>query len=208
MDIRVEDKKVIQALALMGAVSGVLVALLSVLTDRAEALQTLREERAYVREHEPLLALTGDELASEQRQLPPEVLQASKVEILEHKARLQDFENGFWPRLSPAGLVGVCVGVSLIGASLGFSMFWGLGWTLTLLAFMGIRALYAAGRRIVPRRIDGDHTGRPLGKHSRNEHRIVPNLIRWAIFLMAMAMLVFLLLIQDILPLPAWLHIR
>jgi len=77
MNIRLEDKKVIQYLALVGAVSGVLVALLSVLTERSNALDALRQEQQYIEEHEPLLSLEEAELATNQRQMPPEVLEAA-----------------------------------------------------------------------------------------------------------------------------------
>jgi len=207
MNIRLEDKKVIQYLALVGAVSGVLVALLSVLTERSNALDALRQEQQYIEEHEPLLSLEEAELATNQRQMPPEVLEATKLEFLERKAHLRDLQRGFWVRMSAATLVGACIGAGVVGAILGYGVFWSLCWILTLLAFMLIRGLYALGRRIVPLRIDGPHAQNAPGGHVRNEHRIVPGLIRWGLLLTAAALLIVLLLVQDLLPLPVWLHI-
>ena len=207
MHIRLEDKKVIQCLALVGAVSGVLVALLSVLTERSNAMDQLREEQQYIQEHEPLLSLEESELTTTQRQLPTEVLEATKVELLERKIRLRDLQEGFWIRLSVPSLVGVCLGTAALGATLGYGVFWSLCWILTLLAFMLIRGLYTVGRRIIPQRIDGLNAGQIPGRHMRNEYRILPSLIRWGILLIAAAVLVVLLLVQDILPMPDWLHI-
>jgi len=207
MNIRLEDKRVIQYLALVGAVSGVLVALLSVLTERSNALDEVRLEQQYIEEHEPLLSLEEAELATKQRQMPPKVLEATKLEFLERKARLRDLQESSWVRMSHPTLVAICIAAGVVGAMLGYGVFWSLCWILTLLAFMLIRGLYSLGRRIVPQRIDSPRAGNAPGGHLRNEHRIVPGLIRWGLLLTAAALLIVLLLVQDLLPLPAWLHI-
>ncbi|MBN1126102.1 MAG: hypothetical protein JXA82_13930 [Sedimentisphaerales bacterium] len=208
MRVRIEDKRVIQYLALVGAVSGIIIALLAVFTERANALVQLEEERQYVKEHAPLLALSDSEVKSGDKQVSSEILSATKVELMERRARVYEMEEGFWARLPLWGLMAISIGAVGVGATLGYVLFWSVCWILTLIAFMLIRSLYRLFRKISPERIDaGGMLAQATGGPHCRQKRLLPLVIKWSIFAVAAIILIILLLRQNLIPLPDWLHV-
>ncbi|MBN1818700.1 MAG: hypothetical protein JW828_15165 [Sedimentisphaerales bacterium] len=208
MRVRVEDKRVIQYLALVGAVSGICIALLAVFTERANALVQLEQERQYVKEHTPLLALNDTEVKAGSKQVSSDILNATKVEIIERQVRVYELEQGFWARLPLWGLMAISIGAVGIGGTLGYVLFWSVCWILTLIAFMLIRSLYGLFRKIAPQRVDaGGVLAQVTGGPHCRQKRLLPSVIKWSIFAVAAMILIILLLRQNLIPLPAWLHI-
>jgi len=204
MRVRVEDRKVVDYLAVIGAVSGIFIALLAVIGEWADATDEYRTEQQWVEDHLPIQGLEKSEVDTRQQKLPEEVLDEAKVELGQHQAHLAQLEQGFWVRLSTAGLIGICTGSALLGAILGYGVSWSLCWILTLVAFVLIRGLYKGLRTVAPGVVEVQPTFDPQVNlmSKRAPRRILPPLIRWVILLAAVITLVLLLVKQGVISKP------
>ena len=199
MQIRVGDRKIVAFLALVGAVSGAALSLLWVFTEYSTAKNELAEERQYVQEHMPLLSLDDSVIKTENKEAPGKAIDESKAELARRAKRLSELEEGFWVNLSIWQLLGLGAGTLIVGLVGGYFIAW-LFWLLVMfLMYMAIRGVYKRNRlkqeiSQLTEKLDIDDEDKIS---RRDDTRVLPQVIKWTVVILGMAVLLGLLAMQG-----------
>jgi hypothetical protein len=198
MRIRKEDKKIVQYLALVGAISGAFIALLGIITESGRAHEQYQLEQQYVQEHFPLMYLRDSTVQTKDQVVSTEVLDNSKTELAMRQAKVAELEQGFWIKLPLWGLIGLCILAGLGGIIGGFSVTWMICWTGSIGMYTFIRGVYSLIRLVAPNSsIVSVPDNCQEGSGMRDEGRILPIFIKWSIIMLLAALLIGLILSRN-----------
>ena len=144
MQIRREDQEIISYLKLLGAGFGAIMSLFIVLGLHDIAKNQLADERQYLQQNAPLLALSGLRLVPSQAGQPGQmVIKNLSARADQAKTEPYQLEKGFWAGLSLPALSGICLIAAAAGLVGGYWSVWLLAWIGTLATIKLIRSIYA-----------------------------------------------------------------
>lgn len=138
MDIRREDKDIIQHLALLGMLFGAAIALFMTLNIRQRAVSQIGQIQQAQTVHSRLATLSSS-LPKEQSKLAENVFQ--QVHTVAPDKPLSGWTE-FWASLKMPHLVGICGAIGIGGGLAGYILFGFSGWVGSLGTYWLIRALY------------------------------------------------------------------
>ena len=144
MQIRREDQEIISYLKLLGAGFGAIMSLFIVLGLHDIAKNQLADERQYLQQNAPLLALSGLRLVPSQAGQPGQmVIKNLSARADQAKTEPYQLEKGFWAGLSLPALSGICLIAAAAGLVGGYWSVWLLAWIGTLATIKLIRSAYS-----------------------------------------------------------------
>ena len=117
MQIRREDKEFINYIGLLGAGIGAILAVLAVFHFRGNAKDQLSQQKHYVQQNSPLLALADSQLIEDFGEAN-NIIGGFLDNIKQANAKLGRLENGFWATLSFADLIVLCA-TACVGGLIG-----------------------------------------------------------------------------------------
>jgi len=143
MQIRREDQEIISYLKLLGAGFGAILSLFVVLGLHDIAENKLADERQYLQQNAPLLALSGLQLAPKAGQPDQMVIRPLSGRANQAQTEPYQLEKGFWAGLSIPALSGICLIAAAAGLVGGYWSVWLLAWIGTFATIKLIRSVYS-----------------------------------------------------------------
>jgi len=182
MQIRREDKEFINYLRLLGAGMGAILAVLAVFYFRDNAKNQLSEQRHYVQQNCPLLALANSQLIEDLGEAD-NIAGGFLDNVKQANAKLSRLENVFWVTLSLADLIVLCASACVGGLIGGYYSLWLISAIGTLGTIKLIRLTYKIIWRIRPE-FDGGKQQIQTGNNfviKRDKHRILSGVLKMSV---------------------------
>ena len=182
MQIRREDKEFINYMKLIGAGVGAILAVLVVFNFHRNAKNQLYQQRQYVKQSAPILAL-------ENSQLIEDLGSAANIaggffdNAKQANAQLGQLENSFWAALNFTSLMVLCAIACVGGLIGGYCSVWLISAISTTGTIKLIRLTYRIIWRIKPD-FDGGRQKRQDGENiliKRDSQRVLPGIIKLSV---------------------------
>lgn len=140
VNIRREDKEIIQYLALLGMLFGAVIAVFVLLNQRQQALCQLQNQQQSQMAHQRISMLSNN-ISAEQVKLAENLLdQVHQVQI--NSVPSKPLLNSFWLEMSKPRLLALIGLAALIGGASGYVAFGMAGWLGSFFTYWLIRRIY------------------------------------------------------------------
>ena len=182
MQIRREDKELINYLKLIGAGVGAILAVLVVFYFHRNAKKQLYQQRQCVKQNTPILALENSQLIEDLGSVA-NIVGGLFDNVKQANVKLGQLENSFWASLNFTGLVVLCASACVGGLIGGYCSVWLLSAIGTLGTIKLIRLTYNVIWHIKPG-FDGGRQQIQDGENiliKRDCQRILPGIIKISI---------------------------
>ncbi len=178
MQIRREDKEFINYIGLLGAGIGAILAVSAVFHFRDNAINQLSQQKHYIQQNSPLLALADSQLIEDFGEAN-NIIGGFLDNIKQVNAELGRLENGFWATLPLADLIVLCATTCVGGFIGGYYSVWLISAIGTIGTIKIIRLTYKIIWRIRPE-FDGGKQQIEINNNvqiKRDKHRVLPGVL-------------------------------